>query len=620
MLQQVILKFPQEVVTEYCQVLYLPLVARLANEAAPKPRAAVAATLKLLHSRVSFETNSELASYCCKWLGGSSGAMRRAAAQALGVLAEAEGSEGFSKRLAAGGAGGGEEEGDGSLLPLLLLERLHAAADATAGMEVAAVAGGEGVAVAEGPGGAVAGTVPGWQEAYHLLLLLERVVAGGGGWLLQPPPQQQQQQRQREEVWGAIIGLLLHPHLWVRKVAGRLVGSALANAKARDMLLGWCEDVEDGEEGVCCAGELALLLYRQLDADVVDEGLCTQGVKCLVAVAAQMAVHEAVALEEEQQQQQRESVEEERQEEEGGGGRGVGKKRRTREGGDGWLGAEKQHQEEEEEDEEEEEERAQGEREGADREGSEGESEEEVDSEDEGEGIVANGHSSKGGEGKQGKGFTLRALLSRMVRLAEDMKFRRQLQRMAGLRFIAAVASAVKQQELLLPYLPMMLRPLYRISEAAAAGVAAEAAGGSAAAVAGAGGAVLLDEVKGLGEQVLEHLRGRFGTEAVLAGYTAARESVRAARGERKKVAARKALLDPEAAAQQQLKRHKRKAEGRQRKMDERRKKRGARGSGGFQSKGGRGGKSSRGGGGGKRRGGGGGSGGRHGGSKRQRR
>ncbi len=56
-----------------------------------------------------------------------------------------------------------------------------------------------------------------------------------------------------------------------------------------------------------------------------------------------------------------------------------------------------------------------------------------------------------------------------------------------------------------------------------------------------------------LGQEVLEHLRGLLGADALLAAYTASRDAARAARMERKRRAAQGAVLDPEAAARRRI-------------------------------------------------------------------
>jgi U3 small nucleolar RNA-associated protein 20 len=164
-----------------------------------------------------------------------------------------------------------------------------------------------------------------------------------------------------------------------------------------------------------------------------------------------------------------------------------------------------------------------------------------------------------------------------MVRLAEDTRYIRQQQRMAALRWIAAVVSAAGTAPLL-SHLPLLLRPLYRIADASGQ----QKIQAQAVRATGSAATATPDDVVVLSDQVMAHLRSQFGAEKMLSAYAAAREEVRALRAARKTAAARKALLDPEAAARLKLKRGRKKGEARQRKAEERRRTRSARGSGGF--------------------------------------
>lgn len=80
----------------------------------------------------------------------------------------------------------------------------------------------------------------------------------------------------------------------------------------------------------------------------------------------------------------------------------------------------------------------------------------------------------------------------------------------------------------------VLLVPLYRLSEAGGASSAAAPEGepnpNSMAAAAAA--------AKALGEEVMGHLKGVVGAEAVLAAYSVARDAVRGARTERRRKAA----------------------------------------------------------------------------------
>ena len=85
------------------------------------------------------------------------------------------------------------------------------------------------------------------------------------------------------------------------------------------------------------------------------------------------------------------------------------------------------------------------------------------DSEGEGDAEEEAAEASAADEAAAGS-LTLHGLVRRMARLADDKTYARQLQRGVALRFIAAVASRLGPQRVL-PYLPLLMRPLYRITE-----------------------------------------------------------------------------------------------------------------------------------------------------------
>lgn len=536
---QVLLKFPAEVVSNLSATVYLPLVTRLANETSPKARTAAAATLKLLHKQLQQPQNDQLAGYSQQWLVSNSSQqqqlLRVAAAHALGLLAEVEGARFGQRRLT-------------SEFVSQLVDLLTAAAAEAEDALAAMVLGDQqqqqqGLPEdANGASFSSNGGVPRWQEVYHILLMLEKAIQGSAAaltWQQGPAVQQ---------YWHTLVKqLLLHPHLWVRKVAGRLLGLALATPAIHEGFI--CSSNEgptagDGSRAAASseysvsAGAAALLVYRQLEADVVDEGLCTQAIKCLVALARSLAAQQT-------QHQQHLST-------------GVASAAANGNHAGGSSDSD----------------------EGAADDG-DGSSDGEPDAEDNEQQQNGDSAAAADEEAQRHKKaeVTLQGLIVRMVKMAEDTRYARQLQRLAALRWIAAVAAAVGTQPLL-PHLTLLLRPLYRIAEATGSSKIQHQAVQGAEAGAAAGGTS--EEVRVLSEQVLAHLRTLFGSEQLLAAYTAAREAVRAARAARKTAAARRVLLDPEAASRMKIKKGKKKSETRQRKAEERRRQRSSRASGGF--------------------------------------
>lgn len=104
--------------------------------------------VSVLTQRVSGDTRERLAGFCARWLAGGDARLRRAAAQALGLLAGVEGLR-VGRRVPA-------------LLPhLVRVLRAHT---------------GEAQGGDEG-GGAAQGVAAGWQDVYYGLLLAEKLFA-----------------------------------------------------------------------------------------------------------------------------------------------------------------------------------------------------------------------------------------------------------------------------------------------------------------------------------------------------------------------------------------------------------------------------------------------------------
>lgn len=89
-LHAVVLKLPQPVLGDQAAFLFLPLVSRLVSDSDPQCRATVATVIKLLVRRVGNRVASVLLEFVSKWYDVETQppAMRRTAAQTLGLLAE----------------------------------------------------------------------------------------------------------------------------------------------------------------------------------------------------------------------------------------------------------------------------------------------------------------------------------------------------------------------------------------------------------------------------------------------------------------------------------------------------------------------------------------------------
>jgi len=163
------------------------------------------------------------------------------------------------------------------------------------------------------------------------------------------------------------------------------------------------------------------------------------------------------------------------------------------------------------------------------------------------------GRAGDGGGGAPAGALTLHGLVRRMARAAEERAWPARRARLAALRFAAALGSRLGGARLA-PYLPALLRPLLRLTEGAPPPPAAPGAPPAPDA-----------DARALAAEVLAHLRGVAGPDALLAAYNAARAGVAEARGARRRARALQALADPEAAAAGRLRKQARRAAGRKR-------------------------------------------------------
>lgn len=337
--------------------------------------------------------------------------------QALGILAEVEGAA-FARRVPA-------------LLPQLA-DLLASRADADA--EAA-----EAAAEAAAEGEDLLAAAPGWQEAYYSLLLLQRLLEAATAQLAWAAGDD------ARACWGGAQRLLLHRHQWVRKAAGRLVGGGLAAPGVGEP---WLD-----EAGAGAAGALALAFFRQLDSDAADEALGGQAVKCLVFLCARMHADDAAAGRLPPPLKLA-----------GGGaaalaadelGAAALNGHAASNGGGESAAAEEGSMSEGEDSEGEEEAGGEGEAGEAAAAAAADASDSDVE-EDAAEASAAD-------EAAAGS-LTLHGLVRRVARLADDKTYARQLQRGVALRFVAALASRLGPQRVG-PYLPLLMRPLYRITE-----------------------------------------------------------------------------------------------------------------------------------------------------------
>lgn len=81
MLHTVIMKFPETVVEEQSESLFLPLVTRLVNDSASHVRAMVATVLKVLMSRLGSRSLQRMLDFSLTWYKGDNRRLWQPAAQ-----------------------------------------------------------------------------------------------------------------------------------------------------------------------------------------------------------------------------------------------------------------------------------------------------------------------------------------------------------------------------------------------------------------------------------------------------------------------------------------------------------------------------------------------------------
>eukprot|EP00803_Ostreobium_quekettii_P010225 evm.model.scf_622.2 EVM.evm.TU.scf_622.2 scf_622:22710-43215(-) len=566
LLNAVVRKFPQEVLEAQAELFFLPLVTRLVNESSPACRSSVGDVVRKLLVRLDGRCRDKLTNLTLQWLHGEDSRLRTVGSQTLGLIAEVSGEQ-FSRYEAKA------LDGISAVLAAHVLVSDCNKDELENDSECA--------------------PVEGWQEAYHSLLLVEKLVAilGPSSLLICTiDGTENGHKRPASKVWMCAVHLLRYPHSWVRKAAARLVGVGLA---AQGVGVG---DTPEGHVGAGCGttlgglgvGELAFMLYLVLEADGVDKDLATQAVKCLVWISPEL--NKVTRRYSEQHGQGdgavkvgdgcREGLETGGVNDAAGGQNGDGVTDHQREVDESKVGIPAASPS------------GIGDWSGNpgiddDVDGAKADdylmassAESSMDSEAESEaqhllgrnsdarpcGVLtttetqdaaSSGRRSRGLSTRKnelrksmpiaGRGaLTMLGLVHRMEKLAEDQKAEGQSRRLMSLKFLAALTSRLGAQEVT-TYLPVMLRPVYRILE-------------------GSSGAMDKGEVRTVAEEVLGHIRDEVGGDALLEAYGKARQFVQEKSSRRRQRAKMQALTDPQAASVRKLQKNKRKMESRKRK------------------------------------------------------
>lgn len=383
MIATVIAKFPVNVLSTWSDKLFLPLVAGVLNEQVPSMREQIASASVLLIRKVPDSARKRLLSYLAQWIRES----EESQTQLAGLTMLVSLVSGHESSIVSPGFIAKD------VLPYIVNGILSALGDND------------------------------WQRGYQCLLFVENILSSPvydemtGKHIFSGPLS--------EDCWKAVRSCLLHDHFWIRKSAARVIGSGLGKNHTSVI----------GMEGNHTS--LSFSFVKQLEADVIDDDMAAQAVKCLVYVSPM------------------------------------------------------------------------------------------VDASDEN---------------------VVHEIVRRLTKLADNTSYTKTIQRNYALRFIAAFVSRLGSEKSI-PYLPMLLRPCYRILEP--------------------GGPPPPEDIKTLAEEVFSHTKSIVGSDNLLQAYNKAREDVNKIRQERRTAVAVQTQVDPEAAAKRKLRVAARKSRSKKKAMEE---------------------------------------------------
>lgn len=256
MLHVIILKFPSNVVDEQAETIFLPLVTRLVNDSDNQVRAMVGTVLKVLIGRVSQRPLQRMLAFSLSWYTGEKQQLWRPSAQVLGLLIEVM-KRSFQAHI---------EDVRPRAIHILKC-----------------------AITADGDGKPVVGEedmLTFWQEAYYSLIMLEK--------LLHQFPEISLH-KDTEEIWDLICSLLVHPHLWLRNICGRLIATYFT-VSASEINTGNQTNISSKKTAMLLQPSRLLLLAasfcHQLDTNLLDEGMSDLIVKNLIYVTC--ALHSFV--------------------------------------------------------------------------------------------------------------------------------------------------------------------------------------------------------------------------------------------------------------------------------------------------------------------------------------
>ncbi|KAL8239479.1 hypothetical protein R6Q59_016046 [Mikania micrantha] len=184
MFHAIIHKFPQQVVNEQSQTIFLQLVVCLANDSKKEVKLITGKAIKLLIGRVGTQSLNSILEYTLFWYSGEKQGLWSAAAQVLGLLVEVM-QKGFARHINA-------------VFPIMKRILLSAVNIFKIGQtDISSET-----------------SIPLWKEAYYSLLLFQKMLLQFLDMSLG---------EDLEDMWELISEFLLHPHIWLQNISSRLI-------------------------------------------------------------------------------------------------------------------------------------------------------------------------------------------------------------------------------------------------------------------------------------------------------------------------------------------------------------------------------------------------------------
>eukprot|EP00963_Diacronema_lutheri_P004751 scaffold358_cov343-Pavlova_lutheri.AAC.37 len=237
MVSAIISKFPTELLDAQFELFFFPLVSKLVSDSSNSCRLRVGTALQTLFQETSDQSHNSAVEFCLKWLEEGNPMLQRTACQVIGMMVEA----GLGTKLQ-------------KQLRQTLPRHISLLTD-----------------------GCKADVIPNqtsWQISYFALSTVEKMLKQGTAKLDDP-------EIAELEMLITSDDLLLHKHLWVRKVSSRLLLLILENGT----LSGGYSSI-DAEDKLDSCGKLAWALIAQLEGEDLDEEFVESIVQNLMIVGS----------------------------------------------------------------------------------------------------------------------------------------------------------------------------------------------------------------------------------------------------------------------------------------------------------------------------------------------